>query len=146
MALEAHAKQMVNKRAGNAWRVIRCEYNADAVKKAIASLFNEAHESFRLSAGRAAGRRLEQCRQRLEQHRDLAEPKWLRAISTTYLAGINEIAPVSKHSAFEEQAEWRLVSPMTLPGDGDDEAFRAGKYSVIPYQDSGSRETATRIA
>jgi hypothetical protein len=42
------------------------------------------------------------------------------------------IAPIMKHPSFEEEGEWRIISP-PLDCDMDRFAFRPGRYSLVPY-------------
>ncbi len=42
-----------------------------------------------------------------------------------------DLGPILKTPAFEEEREWRLISP---PIDGPGRRFRPGKYSIIPYR------------
>lgn len=42
------------------------------------------------------------------------------------------LAPIFKDPSFQEEEEWRLISPM-LNCDLDRFSFRAGRYSLVPY-------------
>ena len=46
---------------------------------------------------------------------------------------VEAVAPSFKDGAFKEEAEWRVVSPLTPTRNCDNEKYRAGRYCPIPY-------------
>jgi len=60
-----------------------------------------------------------------------------------YLVGrMVNIAPIIKATGFQEEAEWRLVSPPLDPWDPRNR-YRAGRHSIIPYMNFTLAEPET---
>lgn len=58
---------------------------------------------------------------------------WLNDATVKFYNTLSAVAPMFKDSAFEEEKEWRVVSPLLLLGQRRGEEFRAGRYAVVPY-------------
>lgn len=109
------------------WRLVKCEYDGEKQFELVDDAIRSNVEAFHY----------------LEDVSSNAISKFLRGETSTtpaeltglhadMLGAIVSLAPVLKHGAYNDELEWRLVSPRIIDGDPCIE-FRAGDFSVIPF-------------
>jgi hypothetical protein len=141
-ALKYAAEQNVTKTdSPSPWRLLRCEYDQTTQMKMLQGLLRETHDAFdnldaddrKLYAQHMASNKAELVVPWDAEFGQGAEyPTWITERAKAYMTSVNEVAPAFKASAFHEEREWRVVSPLAYGGFTDEE-YRAGKYCPIPY-------------
>lgn len=115
------------------WRLSRCFYDRDGQVEILSSFLSEARAELDLLPGDEKNTHLEHMRNSPELLEP--EPHWVKAVTQKYVRNVEIVAPSFKDVAFEEEAEWRVVSPLTPIQSYQDEKYRAGRYCPIPYAD-----------
>lgn len=113
------------------WRLLRCSYDLEGQAKVLSGFLKEARAALEILPDNKKNAYLAHMRNSPE----LLEPGpgWVQAVTEKYVRSVETVAPSFKDSAFEEEAEWRVVSPLTPIWNYQDEKYRAGRYCPIPY-------------
>lgn len=97
------------------WRLERCVYDLGERYTSMTVLLERAIQYFS---------------ENLHDTRDASRE---RKLFDMLYSQVLHISPTFKNSAFAEEKEWRLISPVTSVGAGANVKFRSGKSSLVPY-------------
>lgn len=115
------------------WRLLRCEYDTKEQERVLREIISDVHRTVESMAeadrntlyGFLQGYSGDFGIDTLER-----QPKPMGILQHDYILKVEKVAPAFKDSAFQEEKEWRIVSPRVLDRGPK---FRAGRFSVIPY-------------
>ena len=113
------------------WKLLRCFYDLEGQMKILSGFLKEARAELELLPDNERSDYLAH----IQEGPELLEPEpdWVQTVAKRYVRNVEAVAPSFKDGAFKEEAEWRVVSPLTPIWNCDDEKYRAGRYCPIPY-------------
>jgi len=101
------------------WRLERCIYGAEEQTALIRRQMENFYVSFEQEM-------------LIDHNGDVLDqsPRFAQAFSNQLFSNLLLVAPMLKHPAFAEEAEWRLISPISSELGIE---HRAGPHTIVPY-------------
>ena len=117
VSIEFSARQISDMTANGAFKLGRCLYNQDDQFEVLTSLVDKLWTS--------------QVNLRISPSADEFHPFYYWPFFNEHAQLIYQVLALIKHESFNEEREWRIISP--LYNELDDADFREGKSMLVPY-------------